>query len=233
MFWQGLFASNPFSYWITLLQLLSRKGVVEHYLDVPLTEAVPRSQWATAWSTSLLGVCLLLHFHGAWMHPTLIKSSASRLVVWSTSVGIFLVLLLLAALIGYGFLRLYTLVTHVLTINVFKTRGQRLRLLNVETTLLSLSIPLAGAYMVSLLIPALGQTLIGLICLYLIVLLARSYNTIFHKQRLAGFALLVGGTLVTWFVLAICALAITVTVAVLAFLVLAVLRLTVATGNPP
>jgi hypothetical protein len=222
---QSLSSAHPFAYWTTLLQLLSRGHVVEQHLDIPLAEAGPRSQWASAWATTILCLSLFLRYHSSIVQEVARQFGATGPASMVTSTVILLLILILAAVVGYGFLRLYTLVSHVLTINVFKTRGQRLRLLNVETTLLSLAAPLAGGYAVSLLIPTLGRTIVVLTCIYFVVLLAHGYNTIFHKRRFAGFWLLVGASLVTWFVLGIGALAITVSFAVVAFFALAILRI--------
>lgn len=221
---QGLLSTHPFAYWITLLHLLSRRHVVEQHLDIPLATAVPRTQWASAWSTTIFCLSLFLRYHSSIVQGVARQFGAKGPTSTGISTGILLLLLILAAIVGYGFLRLYTLVTHVLTINVFKTRGQRLRLLNVETTLLSLTAPLAGGYAVSFFIPAIGWTVVALTGIYVLVLLAKSYNIIFHKRRFSGLALLLSAAVVTWFVLCICALAITVSFAVVAFFVLAILR---------
>jgi hypothetical protein len=219
---QKVLQSNPFAYWTTLLELLSRPRVLEHYLDVPLAQAIPRSRWMTAWSTTILGLAFLLHFHLALTHWLLGHSATPSRVA---SACIYVVTLALTAVIGYGFFRLYTLVCHVLTINVFKTRGQRLRLLNAEATLMTLSAPAAAAYIVALIQPTLGWALFWATFVYFVVLFAHAFNIIFHKQRLGGLWLLLGSTAVTWFVLAIGALAIAVTLAVIAFFIIAVLRL--------
>lgn len=55
------------------------------------------------------------------VHVRFNRLEASILTVVLTALGI---------CFAYGFLRLYTLVHHVMVTNVFKCRGQRLRLLN-------------------------------------------------------------------------------------------------------
>lgn len=213
-----------FEYWRTLYAILRGQPVLERTLDVPLQEAVIRSRWAAGWTSALLLLTIL------YRQGTVIQTTLHRVPVdvglKVTAVAFAAVTsLLLAGGLGYGFLRLYTLVTHVMTVNIFKVRGQRLRLLNVQTSVLSLAVPVLMGIAAMPDSPLGGWLIVGAFSLFAIALLARGYNLIFHRERLSGLWLLAEGTVVTWFVLAIGTLAITVAVAVMALFLLLILRI--------
>ena len=183
-----------------------------------------RSRWAAGW-TSALFLLTVLYRQGTVIQTTLHHVSADVGLKVAGVTFAAVTSLLLAGGLGYGFLRLYTLVTHVMTVNIFKVRGQRLRLLNVQTSVLSLAVPVLMGIAAMPDSPLGGWHIVGAFSLFAIALLARGYNLIFHRERLSGLWLLADGTVVTWFVLAIGALAITVAVAVMALLLLLILRI--------
>jgi hypothetical protein len=207
-------------YWWTLYRTLRGRPPLKETLDMPLGAAVIRARWAVVWTV----LC--------WAAATVneIMRKAAKLGplphrTWPVWVGLYVLCVACAAVLGYGLFRLYTLVTHVLTVNVFKARGQRLRLLNVETTVLSLSAPCALGWGLRSLSPGVGDIIVGLSILGATALLARGYNLVFHTTGWKGLLLLVGGTLITWFVLSIGLLAVLVALAVVSFLAVVVLRL--------
>ncbi|QSO45975.1 hypothetical protein [Alicyclobacillus mengziensis] len=214
---------GPLTYWHNLLGLCTGERVVQENLDIPLDKAVVRSRYAAFWSSTLILYAIgvyLLELHG-WPHWLTSIPMAFKLVMFILGV---LVIIFAAGFIAYGLLRLYTLVGHNLTTNLMKVRGQRLRLLSAETTLLSLSAPLVAGFVVHTIFPTLGWGIMMATVLYGIVLTARIYNTIFHIQGLSGLWVFLGGTLVTWFVLAIGALAVAVAGGVIGFVLLLILR---------
>lgn len=210
------------SYWTTCIQTIRRgPSSIRANLDIPLQDGIRRSQWFSAWSSILISLGLLISHPGLvqriYAHPG-VAHGLEPVVLW-------LLFFVLAIPFSYGFLRLFTLVNHVMTINVFKTRGQRLRLLNTETTLLSLAPIATIGLLVGKFSVILEISILSAVSAYILVLLGYSFNLIFHKQGIQGFYLVLGSYLVTWFVLFMGALAITVMVAVLAFFALAFLRL--------
>lgn len=214
---------GPHQFWIDFLRLCLGERVIKDNLDIPLQSAVVRSRYASVWASTLTAYAMIItHLTLDGLPRWLGVPSLLLRVVFFVIAG--LVIAGLAGTVGYGLLRLYTLVTHNLTTNLFKVRGQRLRLLSVETTLLGLLVPIAGGWVIHVFAPVLGWAILIGATLYGLVLLARIYNVIFHTKGLRGLYVLIGGTLVTWFVLAIGALAISVAAAVIGFLVLLVLR---------
>ncbi|MCF8563445.1 hypothetical protein LLE49_01640 [Alicyclobacillus tolerans] len=212
-------------YWKTLYFVMKGPSAIRETMDIPLQQALPRARWFTFVSVLLVGVFL-------WVSPT---SGIVRLVsglhiaapthAHLTSSLMAVAIILISMPVVYGLFRLYTLLAHVMSLNVFKARGQRLRLLNMETTLLTLAVPIAAGYVVLQITPVGGWLLILAFSLYGFVLASYGYNLIFHKQGLRGSGLLIGSALVTGFVLAIGALAVLVSLAVIAFLILLLLRL--------
>jgi len=215
-----------FTYWTTLYFTVVRgHQAIRSHLDVPLDQAIRRSRWFTAWNVVVLGLGLML------ARPQLLTSLAHRLlgetsshqVGWATLVWLMVMVIAIPA--AYGLFRLFTLVNHIMAVNVFRTRGQRLRLLNVETTVSSLSPIVAFGLIVSRLSGPVGYTVVILAGLFAVFLLAYGFNLIFHKTGIRGLVLLVESYLVTWFVLLMGGLAISVMIAVLAFFVVVALRL--------
>jgi hypothetical protein len=212
-------------YWTTLMHLLTRKDVIESTMDIPLDSAVGRTIRAVSWAT-VLG---LISF--AIAMPTTVLHLQAMLPFPAPStraMALYFVMVVLAPILSillYGFLRLYTLVSHVMTINVFKTRGQRLRWLNAETTILSLTAPFAIGWTLSRLNVLLGRGLMLAVAIYALYLFSHAYHLIFHKKtRIGGLLLFLGSTLVTWFVLLIGALGVMVAFSVLWLFILMVLR---------
>lgn len=218
-----IFAAQTKAYWTTAYQLLKRPQVVHDMLDVPLQQAVSRCWWFTGWTVMLITIWVFL-YNPSVLHPHFARATRGAGLVPAVEAACFVGCVVFGTPLVYGFLRLYTLITHVLTFNIFNTRGQRLRLLNVETTLLPLT---ACAVGIAALLPFIRWVAVVLFIVlagYLIGLLGYGYNLIFHKQKVGGLALWFGSTVLTWFVLAIGALAMTVAAAVVAFLGLLVLR---------
>lgn len=215
-----------FTYWITLYgTVVHGRQAVRNHLDVPLNQAIVRSRWFTAWNVVVLGLGLM------WARPNFVRGFAHHLfgetlshppglstVVWLTA-------MILAMPAAYGLFRLFTLVNHIMVINVFRNRGQRLRLLNVETTVSSLSPIVVVGLMVSRLSEPFGYAIIGLTAAFAVFLLSYGFNLIFHKSGTQGLILLIESYLVTLFVLLMGGLAISVTMAVLAFFLVVGLRL--------
>lgn len=217
---------NGLAYFITLVRLFAGWKEIDRHLDLPLQAAVVRARWSVGWTVATLAAGALI------AHPNALRSVARLLTnrlhtpstTWFVGIAGSVIALALAITVAYGLLRMYTLITHVLVTNVFKTRGQRLRLLNAQATLLPLSAPTGFALALSPSAPDVTWGLFVAIIMYAATLLSYAYNRIFHQHRLRGFLLLVEGTLLTWFVIAIGALAIAVALAVIAFFVVLVLR---------
>jgi len=208
--------SNILSYWSILLALCSGPKVIAAQLDVPLDVAVPRAWSALTWTLLLFTLSAII------ATPTWLSHPLHHIALPSTAVLGFAFVLSIPIL--YGFFRLYTLVNHIITINIFKTRGQRLRLLNLETKILSLSAPLAALWLVYQLRPTLAIYFAAVVILYGIYLSGYGYNLVFHKTKWRGIALFIQSSIVSWFVLAIGALAVTVALSVLSFFILLILR---------
>jgi hypothetical protein len=217
------------AYWITLGRLVTDWRYADGQLDIPIPAAFVRSRWASAW-TALVGGSSVWIVHPDWLPHLAARLPVSPAAVHLVAAGLGLALLGVAMPIVYGFLRLYTLISHVLTLNVFKTAGRRLRLLNLETTLLSLTAPFCAGYALTRFATWLGAAVMAFVTAYTLLLLASGYNQVFvrrHRKQfgLAGaLALWLAATAVTIFVLAIGALAIAVTLSVLAFFALLIIR---------
>jgi hypothetical protein len=212
-------------YWTTLMHLLSRKDVIESTMDIPLDAAVGRTIRTVHWAT-VLGIISF-----AIAMPTTVRHLQAMLPLHTSTmrtVALCVAVVILTPILSislYGLLRLYTLVSHVMTINVFKTRGQRLRWLNAETTILSMTAPLAMGWALSRLNVILGRSVILATAVYALYLFSCAYHLIFHKKtKIGGLFLFLGSTLVTWFVLLIGALGVMVAFSILWLFVLMVLR---------
>ncbi|GMA52285.1 hypothetical protein GCM10025857_36420 [Alicyclobacillus contaminans] len=217
--------AHPFwSYWTLLSRLvpLDRFGEAAAF-DSSLETATVRAVWTSLWAGVITATAVLMHhIHAIRFEFHRLSSPHPQAAIWF---GIALAVGWLASGPAcYGLLRLYTLVHHVLVLNVFKCRGQRLRLLNLHTQLLPLTAPLAAAYACWPVAPRLGASLTTAVVAYSVCIQAVAYNAIFHRRRLGGLGLLLGGSVITWFVLAVGALAIAISVAVLCFFALLLLR---------
>jgi hypothetical protein len=212
-------------YWITLMHLFSRKDVIESTMDIPLDAAVRRTIRAVLWSTVLGLISFAIAMPTTVLHLQAmlpLHASTMRTVVFCVALVVLTPILSIAI---YGLLRLYTLVSHVMTINVFKTRGQRLRWLNAETTILSLTAPLAMGWALSRLNVILGRSVMLAVAIYALYLFSCAYHLIFHKKtRIGGLLLFLGSTLVAWFVLLIGALGVMVAFSIIWLFILMVLR---------
>lgn len=211
-----------FDYFLSLARLSHGRQAINVYLDTPLSDATIRSRIASVWAALFSLIGYTTYRYNMDIPARLSKlPMVPRVVLF---VLLFIAIWLCLSVAGYGFLRLFTLVSHNLTTNLLKVRGQRLRLLNVYTTLLSLFAPMCLGLGISHWNSDLGFILLAALGVYALVLLTFGYNVIFHKQGWQGFRLVVLGLSVTAFVLAIGALAIGVAAAVVAFLVVVVLR---------
>jgi hypothetical protein len=219
-----LVRSPMFDFWQTLMDLVCFRDVVRNRLDVPLEFAIPRSRWAAGWTAAVAMLAAWIRWPDALslVVDPLQVPAAFRPVLAAAA---FVVAVALSVPLAYGFLRLYTLVHHVMVMNVFKCRrGQRLRLLNFYSSTLPLVVPVAMGVDISTVSRAVGGALVCATAAYYLYLTAVAYNRIFHRRQLGGLGLWLGGTLVTWFVLFIGALGIAVALAVIAFFCLAVMR---------
>lgn len=210
-------------FWKVLGRLTTGDKIVRDRLDCPLQLAVIRAHITSSWAATFVLAAVLTNRYTRHPLPSLLTKLDDKMQVLACAAIIF-VLWLVSCLVSYGFLRLFTLLTHNLTTNLFKVRGQRLRLLNVYTSGLSFAFPLAVATVLEPFAKAPALIIIGALSCYLTVLLARAYNLIFHKSGWQGFRLLVGGFMVTAFVLCIGVLAIAAAISVIIFLVLVLFR---------
>lgn len=218
--------SQTQAYWTTCIQTILRgPRTIQTNLDLPLDAGIERARWFTAWTVLHLSIGLLVAYpkllQGLIKHLGKAQDnpfSVETILLW-------LLLSVLATPVVYGLLRLYTLVNHVMVINVFKSRGQRLRLLNVEATLLSVTPVFTIGLVIRNFLPLVGVLLITVTALHVLFLLGYGFDLIFHKRGIQGLFLVLGSYIVTGFVLLMGGLAITVSLAVIAFLVLAFLRL--------
>jgi hypothetical protein len=216
--------SRMFDYWHTFVDLLRFRDVVRTHLDHPLQSAISQSRWAAAWTGAVVVLAAWLRWpqaEDAVLNQLQVPTHVRAVI----DVGILLLALSFAIPAVYGFLRLYTLVHHVMVMNVFRCRrGQRLRLLNFYSSTLPLAVPVAAGVDIAAVSRAVGWALIGAAAAYYIYLTSVAYNRIFHRQKLGGFGLWLGGTVLTWFVLLIGAIGIAAALAVVSFFALAVMR---------
>ncbi|QQE77134.1 hypothetical protein [Alicyclobacillus sp. SO9] len=210
-----------FSYWSTMVLTLIRPRFAEQHIDIQLEEALNRSRWYTAWSTIIWAFWLYTTQHRLWIH-WLSHQAGIVSPGWQWLMTLFVVFISLP--VTYGLFRLYILLTHVVTLNVFKVRGQRLRLLNLETTMLTLSGPTVVGLAVMPSSESIGNLILAICIIYAGWMTARGYNHIFHKTRVKGFLLFVGATLVTGFIAAMAGVALAATLGVLGFFLLLILR---------
>lgn len=211
------------SYFTSLYSLCRGPRTIFKTIDTPLDRAIRTSRHTTAW-TVIVMVLSLAVTQPAWIERLEYQSG------WRPAHGlltclIWIIVTAIAVPVAYGIVRLYTLVGHVMTLNVFKARGQRLRLLNLHTSLLTLSFPAAAIIVLYRTVPGLGAVLACAVALYFCVIAAIGYNFIFHRRALGGFLLWMGGSLVTLFVLFIGLLALLVALGVIGFFAVVLLRI--------
>lgn len=222
----GWWRENVTEFWRTLGRLCMGWHVVAVTLDLPLDQAVRRSRRFIVWALAVMTAGLVI------ANPGLLTGSEALLArhlgisawVWVVWAIVAVTALIFAAVVAYGLLRLYTLIHHVLTLNVFKTRGQRLRLLNVETTLLPLSVPTAAAVALNPHAHLASWVLYAAVLIYGTCTLAYAYDHIFHQTGLRGLLLLIEGTLLTWFVMGAAAIAIAAALGVIVLIIVLILR---------
>lgn len=210
------------SYWQTLGHVLVRPHLAMA-LDTPLPQAYQQSRAHSGWSGVLVTCAVLLHHHAQlarWAASWTIPPSNQSMVLY----GLALALIGLSSPTMYGLVRLYTLVTHVLVTTVFKVRGQRLRLLNLESTVLPLLALVACGIALLIPLPWVGSALIVASLSYGLILLARGYNVIFHQSKWGGFGLVVGGLFLTAFVFCVGAIAIAIGFGVISFFAAVIAR---------
>jgi len=215
------------SYWPSWFQLFTGRRSILATIDIPLVEAPRRTKLFTIWTLFIIAIAVAI-VNPVWWQ-TLLRTvlGHSSFVFGQTVLSIILWIItwIVASFVGYGFLRLYTLISHVMTTNIFKTRGQRLRLLNAYTTLLPF---LSVASIVSVITTRwpFGGYLFGIMMvLYAAYLVGIAFQTIFHKSSwLSGFSLFLAATLVTLFIVTIGAIAFTAVLAVLIFFALVIAR---------
>ncbi|MCL6516637.1 hypothetical protein [Alicyclobacillus sp.] len=221
---------HPPGFWRTLWRLRRGPGAVLELLDIPLDLAIRRSRGTAGWVTALglLAVCIARP--DLWVAPQRVlhlpphAGPAVLAAVWVVfAIG-------LAAAV-YGLLRLYTLVAHVMATSVFKARGQRLRLLNVECTALALAAPAVVGVALTRWAPVLGWTVAALSALAGLWCMAVGCGAVFHRSAPAGLWLWSGATLVTVFVLGIGAIAVAAALGVLSLFILVFLRVFAQHGS--
>lgn len=212
-----------FGIWNDIIRLCTGEKVIYEKLDLSLEATTARARYTALWSSTALAYAILFTWLQSHQIPQWLQVQSSVLSVVIIAL-LAIVMALISGIVGYGLLRIYTLIGHNLTTNLLKVRGQRLRLLSLQTTTLSLSVPFVIAWVIARYVPLLGGFLMLVIGVYAVILLARGYNYIFHVRKVKGLWVLLGGTMLTVFVLCIGALAIAVALAVIWFLVLVVLR---------
>lgn len=209
-------------YWKALFGLLQGKPPLLN-LDRTLPEAFNQSKTSAGWSGGLLYVSVLIGWQPGTPH---------WLTQWSAQPGLFWTIAILAGIgLGccwiaclYGLLRLFTLVNHVLVTTVFKVRGQRLRLLNLETDILPLGVVTSIGLACLHLSVSVGLSIVFASLVYGLVWLSVGYNAIFHTHRLRGLGLVIGGIFLTGLVFAIGIIAIGIMLGVMAFIIAALIR---------
>lgn len=210
-----------FSYWSTMVLALLRPRYAEQHIDIKLEEAVRRSRWYSAWSTIIWSLWLLGERFSLWTNWLNNKAGTAN-PAWQWIITI--VLVFIAIPVAYGLFRLYILLTHVVTLNVFKVRGQRLRLLNLQTTILTLSGPTVLGLALLPLNTSIGNLILAICVIYAVWMTARGYNSIFHKTRIGGLLLFIGATLITGFITAMAGVALAAALGVIGFFLLLILR---------
>ncbi|SFU82808.1 hypothetical protein [Alicyclobacillus macrosporangiidus] len=225
------FRADWAGYWCTLGRLLRGTRVLHQQLDIPLEQGIRRSRWTALWVAALGVAAGLIACPDAWAAlRQALRLPAEGWAFMATSAA-WVALTALIAVALYGFLRLYTLVTHVIATNVFKTRGQRLRLLNVECTALTLTAPVSAGVALTHWSVWGGALISSAFALYAAWVMGLGYAAVFHKRPLSGLGLWLVTSAVSGFVLLIGALAVAVTAGVLSLFFLVVLRLFVHRGQ--
>ncbi|WP_188882679.1 hypothetical protein [Alicyclobacillus cellulosilyticus] len=184
-------------------------------LDMPLPAAKSRAWGYCLWAV----LCWSAACAWTWVERTR---------AWPSGAGWYIVCVAAAWPAGYGWFRLYTLVAHVMTTNIFQVRGQRLRMLNVLTSVMALQPYLAlAAFCIAVPAPwsfCLGTALAVATAGRSLWLVTDGYGRVFHCGRGRALVLFLGGTVLTAFVFAVGLLAMAVAAGVVAWLALAFLR---------
>ncbi|RIV22031.1 hypothetical protein D2Q93_09635 [Alicyclobacillaceae bacterium I2511] len=204
------------TYWTDLWGLRHGKRHFEAILDVPLGTGVQRARWGSLWSV-LLGAVTAALVRPLWYQTTFLRWTEN----WPVALAVLLWLMLcgLGAVIFYGLFRFYVVEAHVLTVNLFKVRGQRLRLLNALSATLPLSILFDLSWYVSQFNRPSGAVLAILTGGSLLIIWSASYQVIFHRKSFfQALGLWGGSTVVTGFAVAGVLFALLVAVAMASFL---------------
>jgi hypothetical protein len=214
--WAQTLKPYVFSYWQTLLHLHHGQGELKETLDLPLEAAAVRAWSTIAWTVISAAAAI-----------TSVKSSsflkiASDIGLWT--IAVLPVALLFTIFLAYGIFRLYVLVSHVIAINIFKSRGQRLRWLNQLTTILSLSFPAAISFTIWNQTRWGGPFLVIAVGMYSLILGTWACKLVFHKTTWRGFGFLLGLHTVTIFVLVTCFIAALAALFILGFLAVLIVR---------
>ena len=208
-----------FNYWGTLFRLFRGQSELKKNLDLPLDAAVTRSFVAISWTVFWVMTTLLL------INFSLLTKMYVSLHLWS--VILLLLTFIFSTVLAYGFFRLYVLISHVIAINIFKSRGQRLRWLNQLTTILSISFPVCISFVLlsgQNKIHWLGEILLFVFGAYAILLGAWTCQLVFHKNW-SSFHFFIEINIVTLFVLGTCFIAVLAALAILAFFVVLIARI--------
>jgi hypothetical protein len=205
-----------FDYWIVFVRLFRGIAVIDETLDIPLRDAKVRCILAVVWTMLCWYVAVLLQQR--------LTEARWLLLAPGLRTEILIILCVFGIAAAYGLLRLFTLVSHTVTIHLLRARGQRLRLLNAETTILSLSPLAATSWWLAARHGWPGWVLLGLTLTWAAILFTRAYNRIFHRRGLQGLVLWIGSTLLTVIVLTICLVSVLAAGGVLVVLLIAVLR---------
>jgi hypothetical protein len=215
--WQQTVKPVIFSYWQTLFHLYRGQAELSKRLDLPLKEATTRA-WSTISWTVICTMAAMLT-----VKSSLLSEMVSYMGFWS--VFVLPIALILTVFLSYGFFRLYVLVSHVLAINIFKSRGQRLRWLNLLTTILALSFPATLAIVVFYHTYWPGLIFGAAVGIYSLALGTWACKLVFHKTTWRGFGFLLGLNTVTTFILITCCIAALAAMFILGFFVLLIARI--------
>ncbi|MCL6597883.1 MAG: DUF3040 domain-containing protein [Alicyclobacillus macrosporangiidus] len=222
-------SSACWDFWSTCFRMARRPRTVIDTLSLPLAAAVRRCRWATAWSVTLLALATWLADPG-WPTTTVRHLLSAPWVGPDIANLAYVTAALLTMPTGYGIVRLYTLIHHTLAVNVFHTAGLRLKLLNLETTLLSLSFPYAVCEVLGKWMPWIGSLGFIVVSAFAVWLVGVGYDMIFvrrQRRRLGltgGILLWMGATALTLFVLVVGAATVLVALSVVGFFVVLVAR---------
>ncbi|MCL6453679.1 MAG: hypothetical protein K6T78_08670 [Alicyclobacillus sp.] len=214
---------SAFEYWLLIPALCRGDRAVRERMDIPLQQAVTRTRVASGWAWA----CTLAAIAANVLPSHAMPTAWTRLTLFA-QVGLWTCTTLAALAFGgaaaYGFLRLFTLVSHNLTTTLFKVRGQRLRLLNVLASCQTFVVAYAAGAVLEPRSPVVAWVWCVGVSVYLAWVLARSYAVIFHSSFRQAVRLVLGGFLISAFVLAVGAVAVGAALGVIALVVILLIR---------